>query len=186
MGHLSGWTRQGGVLALLPCSRTGRMLRAPKRLRPCWTDFFDHSPWLLTSIVPLAFTGHGSNIFNKPNIYREGGPVEKRTFPFYPRSSLPIITTSIIVFPLDSAWHLPDDTRILPHLTSCLRYPIGYVHGVQRSGILSRYISERDQEIGSATRKSLMNQTNKRGGFGRVLLSVVEGGWVQANLLEDR
>ena len=88
-----------GVLVLLPCSRTESTLRAPKRLRPRWTNFFDHSSWLLTSIVPLAFTGHGSNIFNKPNIYREGGPVEKRTFPFYPRSSLPIITTRIIVFP---------------------------------------------------------------------------------------
>jgi len=26
-----------GVLALLPCSRTECTLRAPKRLRPCWT-----------------------------------------------------------------------------------------------------------------------------------------------------
>jgi hypothetical protein len=32
-----------GVLAILLCSRTQRTLRAPKKLRPCWTDFFDHS-----------------------------------------------------------------------------------------------------------------------------------------------
>ena len=32
-----------GVLALLPCSRTESTLRASKWLRPCWTDFFDHS-----------------------------------------------------------------------------------------------------------------------------------------------
>jgi len=32
-----------GVLALVPCSRTGSTLRAPKGLRPCWTDFFEHS-----------------------------------------------------------------------------------------------------------------------------------------------
>jgi len=27
---------------------------------------FDHSPRLLTSVVPRAFTGHGSEIFNRP------------------------------------------------------------------------------------------------------------------------
>jgi len=27
-----------GVLALVPCSRTAGTLRAPKGLRPCWTD----------------------------------------------------------------------------------------------------------------------------------------------------
>ncbi len=32
-----------GVLALLPCSRTMSTLRASKGLRPCWTDFFEHS-----------------------------------------------------------------------------------------------------------------------------------------------
>jgi len=32
-----------GVLALLPCSRTVSTLRASKGLRPCWTDFFEHS-----------------------------------------------------------------------------------------------------------------------------------------------
>ncbi len=32
-----------GVLALLPCSRTPCTLRASKWLRPCWTDFFEHS-----------------------------------------------------------------------------------------------------------------------------------------------
>ena len=30
-----------GVLAIFPCSRTTRTLRAKKRLRPCWTDFFE-------------------------------------------------------------------------------------------------------------------------------------------------
>ncbi|WNM58047.1 hypothetical protein [Candidatus Nitrospira allomarina] len=30
-----------GVLAIFPCSRTKRTLRAKKRLRPCWTDFFE-------------------------------------------------------------------------------------------------------------------------------------------------
>jgi hypothetical protein len=33
-----------GVLALLSCSRTKSTLRATKGLRPCWTDFFEHSP----------------------------------------------------------------------------------------------------------------------------------------------
>jgi len=32
-----------GVLPILPCSRTGCTLRASKRLRPCWSDFFEHS-----------------------------------------------------------------------------------------------------------------------------------------------
>jgi hypothetical protein len=33
-----------GVLTFLPCSRTKSTLRASKGLRPCWTDFFEHSP----------------------------------------------------------------------------------------------------------------------------------------------
>jgi hypothetical protein len=40
-----------GVLALLPCSRTGSTLRASKRLRPCWTNFFEHSLSLLSVAV---------------------------------------------------------------------------------------------------------------------------------------
>jgi len=32
-----------GVLALLPCSRIEYTLRASKGLRPCWSDFFEHS-----------------------------------------------------------------------------------------------------------------------------------------------
>ena len=34
-----------GVLALLPCSRTGVRSAQVKQaiLRPCWTDFFEHS-----------------------------------------------------------------------------------------------------------------------------------------------
>ncbi len=59
-----------GVLALVPCSRTGSTLRAPKGLRPCWTDFFDHSPRLLTSMAPRAFTCPGREIFNKPIMKR--------------------------------------------------------------------------------------------------------------------
>jgi hypothetical protein len=39
-----------GVLALLPCSRTESTLRAPKGLRPCWTDFFEHSPQLMRTV----------------------------------------------------------------------------------------------------------------------------------------
>ncbi len=38
-----------GVLAILPCSRTESTLRASKWLRPCWTDFFEHSLSLMTS-----------------------------------------------------------------------------------------------------------------------------------------
>ncbi len=38
------------VLALLPCSRTMSTLRASKGLRPCWTDFFEHS-------LPLTMWG---------------------------------------------------------------------------------------------------------------------------------
>jgi len=63
-----------GVLALLPCSRTGSTLRAPKGLRPCWTDFFDHSPPLLTSIVRRAFTCHGREIFNRPPMPNSSPP----------------------------------------------------------------------------------------------------------------
>ena len=85
-----------GVLALLPCSRTsvrsarqhkGFTLRdEPSDSRPagrckqycgfagrtpCLHEdmFFDHSPRLLTSVVPWAFTRHGREIFNRRDIY---------------------------------------------------------------------------------------------------------------------
>ncbi len=68
-----------GVLALLPCSCTESTLRAsnngePQRdlasnSRPCWTDFFDHSPRLLTSISPRTFTYHRREKFNKPIMF---------------------------------------------------------------------------------------------------------------------
>ena len=51
-----------GVLASLPCSRTGSTLRAPNWLRPCWTDFFDHSRRLLISVSFGVFMGHVRNI----------------------------------------------------------------------------------------------------------------------------
>ena len=55
-----------GVLAPLPCSRTGSTLRAPKGLRPCWTDFFEHSRQWRMSISPRACMCHGIEIFNRP------------------------------------------------------------------------------------------------------------------------
>jgi len=55
-----------GVLALLPCSRIESTLRAPKGLRPCWTNFFEHSRQLLMSILPRACMCHGREIFNRP------------------------------------------------------------------------------------------------------------------------
>ncbi len=48
-----------GVLALLPCSRTESTLRASKGLRPCWTDFFEHSLSLMLVAFPGAFMGSG-------------------------------------------------------------------------------------------------------------------------------
>ena len=66
-----------GVLALLPCSRTESTLRAPKELRPCWTDFFEHSRQLLMSISPRACMCHGSEIFNRPIVSRERLSVPK-------------------------------------------------------------------------------------------------------------
>ncbi|MEC4674348.1 MAG: glycine betaine ABC transporter substrate-binding protein, partial [Nitrospirota bacterium] len=55
-----------GVLASLPCSRTGSTLRAPKWLWPCWTDFFDHSRRLLISVSPWACRGYLREIFYRP------------------------------------------------------------------------------------------------------------------------
>ena len=54
-----------GVLAILPCSRTGSTLRASNWLRPCWTDFFDHSRRLLIPISSWAYMGHVREIFNR-------------------------------------------------------------------------------------------------------------------------
>jgi hypothetical protein len=53
-----------GVLAILPCSRTERTLRAPKGLRPCWTDFFEHSLQPMIVVSSGAFICHGNAIFN--------------------------------------------------------------------------------------------------------------------------
>jgi hypothetical protein len=53
-----------GVLALLPCSRTGSTLRASKGLRPCWTDFFEHSLPLTMRSSSGAFIGNCCEKFN--------------------------------------------------------------------------------------------------------------------------
>jgi len=57
-----------GVLALLPCSRTESTLRASKGLRPCWTDFFEHSLPLMQSVFPGEFMGHRPDISTRPII----------------------------------------------------------------------------------------------------------------------
>ncbi len=54
------------VLAILPCSRTESTLRASKGLRPCWTDFFEHSLPLPLFGSSRAFICNGSEIFNSP------------------------------------------------------------------------------------------------------------------------
>jgi len=56
-----------GVLAILPCSRTPCTLRASKWLRPCWTDFFEHSLQLMMAVSSWACICHGNEIFNSPN-----------------------------------------------------------------------------------------------------------------------
>jgi hypothetical protein len=55
-----------GVLAILPCSRIPYTLRPPKWLRPCWTDFFEHSLQLMMAVSSWACICHGSEIFNSP------------------------------------------------------------------------------------------------------------------------
>ncbi len=55
-----------GVLALLPCSRTMSTLRSSKWLRPCWTNFFEHSLPLMLVVCPGAFVGSWHEIFNRP------------------------------------------------------------------------------------------------------------------------
>jgi len=57
-----------GVLALLPCSRTESTLRASKWLRPCWTDFFEHSLQLMMAVSSWACICHRSEIFNSYGI----------------------------------------------------------------------------------------------------------------------
>ncbi len=57
-----------GVLTLLPCSRTESTLRAPKGLRPCWTNFFEHSLSLVMGGLSGEFMGHEHELFNKPMI----------------------------------------------------------------------------------------------------------------------
>ena len=53
-----------GVLAILPYSRTPCTLRASKWLRPCWTDFFEHSLQLMMAVSSWACICHGNEIFN--------------------------------------------------------------------------------------------------------------------------
>ena len=72
-----------GVLAILPCSRTGCTLRASTTgapvgtlqaiLRPCWADFFEHSLQLMMAVSSWACMCHGSEIFNSPT--KESSPV---------------------------------------------------------------------------------------------------------------
>jgi hypothetical protein len=50
----------------LPCSRTRCTLRASNWLRPCWTDFFEHSRQLLISVLPRACMCDLREIFNTP------------------------------------------------------------------------------------------------------------------------
>ncbi len=57
-----------GVLALLPCSRTMSTLRSSKWLRPCWTNFFEHSLPLTMRGSSGAFIGCWSEIFNRPSL----------------------------------------------------------------------------------------------------------------------
>ncbi len=54
-----------GVLALFPCSRTMSTLRSSKGLRPCWTNFFEHSLPLMRTAFPGEFMGHEPEIFNR-------------------------------------------------------------------------------------------------------------------------
>ncbi len=53
-------------VALLPCSRTESTLRASKGLRPCWTNFFEHSLPLTREGLSRASMGYGPEIFNRP------------------------------------------------------------------------------------------------------------------------
>jgi len=73
-----------GVLAILPCSRTESTLRASKGLRPCWTDFFEHSLQLMMAGSSRPCIGLGREMFNRPmNGYSSLVP-----FPSFHRLSL--------------------------------------------------------------------------------------------------
>jgi hypothetical protein len=65
-----------GVLALLPCSRTMSTLRASKWLRPCWTDFFEHSLPLTMRGSSEALLGYWSTIFNRIFFHLSYRPLE--------------------------------------------------------------------------------------------------------------
>jgi hypothetical protein len=52
-----------GVLATLPCSRTGNTLRASMWLRPCWTEFFEHPREVLMSVFSHALMCDALEIF---------------------------------------------------------------------------------------------------------------------------
>jgi hypothetical protein len=67
-----------GVLAILPCSRTPCTLRASKWLRPCWTDFFEHSLQLIIAVSAWACICHGNEIFNSPYHENDKGLHEKK------------------------------------------------------------------------------------------------------------
>ena len=83
-----------GVLALLPCSRTKCTLRASKRLRPCWTDFFEHSLYLMMSVLSGVFIGHRSELFNSPMSPFFSSSGENWT---YSKSGLPILFPKTLV-----------------------------------------------------------------------------------------
>ena len=53
-----------GVLAIVPCSRTESTLRAPKWLRPCWSNLLEHSLPLMMSVSLRGCIGHRREIFN--------------------------------------------------------------------------------------------------------------------------
>lgn len=54
------------VLALLPCSCTACTLRASIGLRPCWTDFFEHSRSLMLVAHSGTSLAQEDGIFNRP------------------------------------------------------------------------------------------------------------------------
>jgi hypothetical protein len=73
-----------GVLAILPCSRTPCTLRASKWLRPCWTDFFEHSLQLIIAVSSWACIGHGNEIFNSCQMDFIPRIDKDLPFPFFP------------------------------------------------------------------------------------------------------
>ena len=69
-GRMKGMLKKAasGVLALLPCSRTQRTLRASKGLRPCWTDFFEHSLAFWCRYLRGRVFASRCELFNSPRI----------------------------------------------------------------------------------------------------------------------